>query len=123
MSAVPAFMLKKLYVHGSLKNTAEGFELAIKNTLAPGTIIGLGPLKVDGREVARENIQVSSGSGSVVRASTITAQAPVTFQVNALAILRIAGEKLTAGSHEIIVTINTKEVGLLQIPITDTIAG
>ena len=72
MLAVPSFMLKKLYVHGSLKNTAAGFELTLKNILAPGTIIGLNSLKVDGREVTLENIRVLSGSSPAMAAKVVS---------------------------------------------------
>lgn len=64
MPAVPAFLLNKLYVKGSLKNTEDGFELAIKNTLAPGTIIGLGSLQIDGHAYPLEDTTVESEAGS-----------------------------------------------------------
>jgi len=123
MPAVPSFMLKKLYVRGSLKNTAAGFELTLKNILAPGTIIGLNSLKVDGHEVALENIRVRSGSGTDVVVSAITAQSPVAFPFHSTATIRVVGEPLASGSHDILIAVNTKEVGLLEIPVADFIAG
>ncbi|MGA9349331.1 MAG: hydroxymethylglutaryl-CoA reductase [Anaerolineae bacterium] len=123
MPAVPSFMLKKLYVRGSLKNTATGFKLTLKNILAPGTIIGLDSLKVDGYEVALENIRVRSGSGTDVAASAITTQSPVAFPLNSTATIQVVGEPLTSGCHDILIAVNTKEVGLLEIPVADSIAG
>lgn len=123
MPAVPSFMLKKLYVRGSLKNTAAGFELTLKNILAPGTIIGLNSIKVDGREVALENIRVLSGNGTDVAASAITAQSPVAFPLHSTATIRVVGKPLASGSHDILIAVNTKEVGLLEIPVADSIAG
>jgi hypothetical protein len=116
-------MLKKLYVRGSLKNTAAGFELTLKNILAPGTIIGLNSLKVDRREVALENIRVLSGSGPDMAATAITAQSPVAFPLNSTTTIQIVGKPLAAGSHDILIAVNTKEVGLLEIPVADSIAG
>lgn len=116
-------MLKKLYVRGSLKNTAAGFELTLKNILAPGTIIGLNSLKVDGREVTLENIRVRSGSGTDVVASAIIAQSPVAFPLHSTATIQVVGEPLAAGSHDILIAVNTKEVGLLEITVADFIAG
>ncbi len=49
MPTIPSMLLKKLYQKGSLKNTESGFEFALKNTLAPGTIVGLRTLVVDGQ--------------------------------------------------------------------------
>ena len=123
MPAVPSFMLKKLYVRGSLKNTATGFELTLKNILAPGTIIGLGSIKVDGREVALENIRVLSGSGTAVAAKVVSPQSPVSFLLHSTATMRVVGEPLASGSHDILIAVNTKEVGLLEIPVADSIAG
>jgi hydroxymethylglutaryl-CoA reductase (NADPH) len=123
MPAVPSFMLKKLYVRGSLKNAAAGFELTLKNILAPGTIIGLNSLKVDGREVALENIRVRSGGGTDVAATAITTQSPVAFPLNATATIQVAGEPLAPGPHDILIAVNTKEVGVLEIPVADSIAG
>lgn len=123
MPVVPSFMLKKLYVRGSLKNSAAGFELTLKNILAPGTIIGLNSLKVDGREVALEDIRVRSGGGIDVAVSAITAQSPVAFPLNATATIQVVGEPLAPGPHDIRIAVNTKEVGLLEIPVADSIAG
>lgn len=123
MPAVASFMLKRLYVRGSLKNTAAGFELTLKNILAPGIIIGLGSIKVDGREVALENIRVRSGSGPDVAATAITAQSPLAFPLNSTATMRVVGEPLASGSHDILIAVNTREVGLLEIPVADSIAG
>ena len=122
MPAVPSFMLKKLYVRGSLKNTAAGFELTLKNVLAPGIIIGLNSLKVDGREVALENIRVLSGSGTDIAASAIAAQSPVAFPLHSTATIQVVGKPLAAGPHDILIAVNTKEVGLLEIPVANSIA-
>ena len=40
---IPTFLLKKLYVKGSFRNTPTGFQLSLRNTLAPGTLIGTLP--------------------------------------------------------------------------------
>jgi hydroxymethylglutaryl-CoA reductase (NADPH) len=123
MLAVPSFMLKKLYVHGSLKNTAAGFELTLKNILAPGTIIGLNSLKVDGREVTLENIRVLSGSSPAMAAKVVSPESPVAFPLHSTATIQVVGEPLAAGSHDILIAVNTKEVGLLEIPVADSIAS
>ena len=122
MPAVPSFMLKKLYVRGSLKNTAAGFELTLKNVLAPGIIIGLNSLKVDGREVALENIRVLSGNGTAMAAKVVNPQSPVAFPLNSTATIQVVGEPLAPGSHDILIVVNTKEVGLLEIPVANSIA-
>jgi hypothetical protein len=53
MVAVPSFLLKRLYVKGSLKNTPEGFQFDLKNSLGSGYGNELLPLVVDGIELAK----------------------------------------------------------------------
>ena len=120
MPAVPSFLLKKLYLQGSLRNIERGFEFRIKNTLAPGTIVGLTSLKVDGREVPLERVTVA-WEGREARAAEVSPERPFPFDVNMEAALRVEGEQLTAGSHQISFTVVTKEVGELTIPIADSV--
>ena len=45
----PPFVLAKIYVQGSLKNTEKGFEFNLKNVVDSGTLVELGPITVDGK--------------------------------------------------------------------------
>jgi hypothetical protein len=56
-------------------------------------------------------------------ATAITAQSPVAFPLNSTTTIQIVGKPLAAGSHDILIAVNTKEVGLLEIPVADSIAG
>jgi len=118
MPTVPAFLLKKLYVKGSLKTTDEGSMLTIRNTLAPGTITRISPVVIDGEEYALDQISVSQGN-SRRPASEITAKSPFAFGLNAIAEIWIAGANLEPGKHSLAVTVTAKEVGELKIQIED----
>ena len=48
MGAIPGFILKRFYVGGSLRNTAEGFEFALRNFIGTGTVLEVTGLDVDG---------------------------------------------------------------------------
>lgn len=122
MSSVPVFLLKKLYVKKSLKNTAAGFELTIQNTLAPGTIVGLAPLKVDGAEYPLAQTTVLLADGTKLTQFDVSTQAPLRFNVGDRVTIQFAGQPLPAGPHKIIVSPKTKEAGTLAIPAEDTIA-
>lgn len=50
MVSVPGFLLRRLYVKGSLKNTALGFEFQLLNKLGSGYARGMVPITVDGEE-------------------------------------------------------------------------
>ena len=51
MVSVPGFLLRRLYVKGSLKNAAGGFEFEFRNSLGSGYSQKVWPLKLDGEEI------------------------------------------------------------------------
>lgn len=120
MPLIPRSLLSKLYVKGSLRNTEEGFEFSLHNVLAPGTIIGLGPLYVDDQEYEAGQL-VLVGKASVRPASLITPETAFSFPVNATATVRVKGKSLAPGPHRILLVVHTREVGRLEIPLSDTV--
>ncbi|MEM4723913.1 MAG: hypothetical protein QXP01_02750 [Candidatus Hadarchaeum sp.] len=122
MGSVPAFLLKKLYVKGSLKNTASGFEFAIQNTLAPGTIVDLGSLQVDNVAYPPEQVKVILPDGRSISAKEVSAQSPMRFGVSDKVIIQVEGSPLSPGVHKLALSPKTKEAGVLEIPAEDTIA-
>lgn len=121
MGSVPAFLLKKLYVKGSLKNTATGFEFSIQNTLAPGTIVDLGSLQVDSVAYQPEQVRVILPDGRNVSATEVSAQSPMRFAVGDKVTIQVEGTSLSAGVHKLTLSPKTKEAGVLEIPAEDTI--
>ena len=120
MPAIPTFMLKRLYVTRSLINTDDGFQTSIRNTLAPGTIVGLGPVTVDDSVYDATVITVQMGNEDRP-AAEITPDAPLRFSMNSTAVLRIKAASLLAGTHRLSIVTMTREAGELQIEATDTI--
>lgn len=120
MPAVPSYLLKKVYLRGSLKNTSRGFELTLKNSLAPATILGLNSLAVDGEATGLNSIELEAGSGPL-SAGSIDTSRPLAFALNTQVTLRVEGEPLAPGRHSLMLNIQTKEAGPLEIPIADTI--
>jgi hypothetical protein len=120
-TVVPAFLLKKLYVKGSFKNNRTGFELALRNTLAPGTLISISPLKIDGRDIPLERILVAAGDAAPVRASDISLATPRLFPLNVIIKFQVEDQPLAPGPHRVTVQVNTKEAGELKIDAEDII--
>ncbi len=118
---VPSFLLKKLYVKGSFKNTPNGFELNLRNALAPGTLIGFGPLQIDGRNIPLDKVFIRVGATEAVRASDVTPAAPRLFPMNSIVNFRVEDQPLSGGSHHVVLGVNTKEAGELKIDAEDTI--
>jgi hypothetical protein len=122
MSAIPAFILKKLYVPGSLANSAEGCQLQIKNTLAPGTITGVGPVSIDETIYAPKDVTLVRGAERIAAASASSSH-PIAFDVNVVVTIIVSGVTLADGEHRISLDVLTREVGRLKFDITDHIAS
>ena len=120
-TVVPSFLLKKLFVKGSFKNTSNGFQLSLRNTLAPGTLLGISPLQIDGRDVPLSQIQIIVGNNAPVRASDISFKSRSAFPLNALVTFLVEDQPLVPGSHRVTVQVNTREAGELKIDAEDSI--
>jgi hydroxymethylglutaryl-CoA reductase (NADPH) len=122
MPAIPPFVLKRLYSKGSLRTEMDGFAFDLKNTIAPATIIAFTGLDVDGEKLASAQVTVIPPDGQSCAASDISAETPLALPLNGSIELRIAGKSLQPGPHNLTIYIVVHEVGLLEIPITDTLA-
>jgi hypothetical protein len=121
MPAIPPFLLRKLYVRGSLRAEGDGFALDLKNVIAPGTIAAFTGLDVDGQAMDPAQVTVVPPSGNPRSMDEISAQATLLFPVGAQVALRVAGQALEPGPHEIVVHVVVQEVGPLDIPVSDTL--
>lgn len=118
---VPSFLLKKLYVKDSFKNTPNGFELALRNTLVAGTLIGFGPLRIDGRDIPLDTLYITMGDSAPLRASDVSLSSPRTFPLNVTVTFRVEGQPLAPGKHHVELKVNTKEAGELKVDAEDSI--
>lgn len=117
---IPSFLLKKLYVKESLENVDDGFQFKLKNSLSPGTAIGMDPLKVDETEYPLDATTITSGD-EVVNAADIVGGGTFAINIGVDIVIHVKGDKLPEGEHTIGISLTTKEVGLLAFDITDTI--
>jgi hypothetical protein len=122
MTVIPATVLKRLYVKGSLRVEDGGFVFALKNLIAPATITGVDSLKVDGKEVEDSRVTIVSPSGSSRPIGQVSPGTPVQFPVGVVVTLHVSDETLEPGQHDLAVRIEVKEIGSLDIPVSDTIA-
>lgn len=118
--AVPSFLLKKLYVKGSLKNTADGFEFTLKNNLAPGSIIGLGPVTLDDNVIEPGAITFRTPQGEF-RGDQVSSRNAMSFGLNVEVTVAVQGQTISPGSHHIVLAVLTREVGRIEIDMTDTV--
>ena len=66
MVSVPGFLLRRLYVKQSLKNTPDGFEFQLMNRLGSGYSHGVHPLTVDGGRAPRRRCTEFDLDGDVI---------------------------------------------------------
>jgi len=121
MCPFPPAMLKKLYVQGSLRTDQDGFTLDLTNVLAPGTIVACEGLDLDGQPVDPARVTLIPPTGHPRQADKISDQAPIPFPLNKKLTLHTAGEPPTPGPHTLAIHITVREIGPIEITITDTV--
>ena len=117
---VPTVMLKRMYVHGSLRNTPKGFQFALKNRLAPATIVEIGEVHAAGQRFGPEAISIHLHAHTYP-GTEISEKRTLKFDINETAIIEVEGAPLPVGEHLLTWRVRTKEVGWLRIPVEDTL--
>ena len=117
----PAFVLNKLYVKGSLKNTETGFQFDLKNVVDSGTLVEIGPITVDGKPYEAPLITVVTNSQERAGDQVMRTN-PLPVHLGMLFTLRLNGEPLAAGEHAVQVSVLTREIGRLKFDFKDTLA-
>jgi hypothetical protein len=113
---VPAFLVRRFYVGGSLRNTAEGFELQAQNEMGNGMLVGVRRMAVDGRDLDLAHVvAIRDGGAERIPADAITRQAPVPFRRGDRVTLRVTGERLEPGEHDLEVELIERDLGALQL--------
>lgn len=122
MVSVPGFLLKRLYVKQSLQNTDFGLEFHLKNNLGSGYSYKLWPLKVDGQEMPIDS-SFFILDGEEVVFSNVSQEQTFTLGMNKTIVIRIAGQTLETGSHQIEMAFDVPGLGTLRFNFTDVITG
>jgi hypothetical protein len=120
VAGIPPILLKRLYVPHSLVNRGDGFSFQLRNPIAPGTLVGLSRVTVNGIERSLDGATIAI-EGETRSAAEISHASPLAFQVGTSATVYVPGP-LHAGQHTIEVTVNTQEIGTVTFPVTDTLS-
>ena len=119
---VPSALLKQLYTFGSLENTDQGVEFAIKNRLKDATLTELLEVKIDGKPVSRDDIHLFMGDGDTYRADDISSENAIEFPLRRTLHIRAEHPTLTTGKHEIELSFRAKPFGKLSFAVEDSIS-
>jgi len=121
MSIIPGFVLERLYVKGSLRNTPWGWQFEVRNELAQGSVISILALEVDGAVQPLEGLTIVFPGGSPRPATAVTPVAPLPLPVGVSLTVRMAGAALAPGERTLKLRLKTQEIGDLAITVTDAV--
>jgi len=119
MVAVPSFLLKRLYVKGSLRNTGGGFQFELKNSLGSGYGNEMLPLVLDGQEIPKENSFYLLDSNPVCF-TTVSKEKPFTLAMNRSLVILVKGVELSDGPHKIKIGFVAEGIGKLSFEVIDS---
>ncbi len=117
---VPSFLLKRLYVKGSLRNTDGGFEFLMRNNLGSGYASGLSPVRVDGEELPAEQASFSVDDKTLAFLE-VNKDNPASLAMNRDATVSVDGHTLSPGAHTITMGFTVAGLGEISFDFVDTI--
>lgn len=117
---VPAFLLRRLYVKGSLRNQNGGFAFDLMNGLGSGYAERVLPIFVDGEELPLEAAAFTV-DGETVSFSQVSADRTMTLGLNKAVTITVAGRALSDGKHKIGMGFVVTGMGEMQFDVTDVI--
>src|SRR5689334_3493672 len=119
---VPSFLLRRLYVKGSLRNTADGFAFELKNSLGSGYAEQMLPLTVDGTEIPPEDATFTvDGTGEVVAFTAVSSDHPFTLSMRKTVAIAVRAAPLPPGKHKIGLGFVVTGMGKMQFDVTDLV--
>lgn len=121
MVTVPGFILRRLYVKGSLKNAPAGFEFELKNILGSGYSTKVWPLKVDGEELEIEKSYFVVG-GKETPFIDVSGDNIFSLEVNKTSTVWTDGISLDPGVHTVEMGFDVPGLGTMKFDFTDEVA-
>ena len=122
MVTVPGFLLRRLYVKGSLKNNDTGFEFDLRNRLGSGYAHKLWPITVDGEAVATDKTYFAVESEETAF-SAVSKELTFTLAMNRTITIRVDGVALEPGPRKIGMGFDVPGLGTLKFDFTDMVAS
>jgi hypothetical protein len=118
MVTIPSFLLRKLYVRGSLCNTDQGVRFHLLNKLGAGYARRIFPLVMDGQEVPLEHCSFSI-EGNQFSFSDVSNERPFTLDLNKTTVITVKNTTLTKEPHTIAMSFQVAGLGNLEFDFTD----
>lgn len=122
---IPSLILKRLYTFGSLENastTPPMLAFQLKNRLSDAKLTAIHAISVNGEDIDANRITLVC-NGEQLPAATVSADAPISFPLRAIAEVRIDGLTLSEGRHDIDIRVSAEPFGKLKFSVRDGLAG
>ena len=119
---VPAFLLRRLYVKGSLKPRIDGFQFQLRNRLGSGYARRLLPLTLDGEalDMGKTTFEIE---GRVLGFEAVDREVPFTLGMNKTTTIAYAGGAMSPGPHTVGMRFEVAGLGELGFDFTDIAEG
>ncbi len=122
MSIIPKFLLKRIYVSGSLRETSEGIAFDLINSIGPGILTRLNNIKINDHIFSPQEILLKI-EDKIFPGHEISEKNPAIFFHNQKSTCILLGAKLAKGLHTISVDLFSREAGKVVVTIEDTYSG
>ena len=116
---VPEFLLRRLYVKGSLRTTSDGFQFELRNTLGSGYARRLAPIVVNGHELDIRWCYFEIDDGEHLF-SEVTPENPFSLAMNRTSVLRVRGYELPCGPTTLNIGFEIQGLGDISFQVSDT---
>jgi hypothetical protein len=115
---VPGFLLRRLYVKGTLAINPEGFEFQLRNRLGSGYARKLLPLTLDGNDLdmTKTTFEVD---GKRLAFDVVTNETPFTLAMNKTTTIAYTGGTISDGAHKISMRFEVAGLGELGFDFSD----
>ena len=90
MVTIPGFLLRRLYVRGSLRNTESGAQFQLLNKLGSGYAQELLPLSVDGEDISLDRCTFAV-DGTLFPFDAVSNDTPFTLDLNKATTINLSG--------------------------------
>lgn len=119
MVSVPSFILKRLYVKGSLTRTPDGFEFQVRNQLGSGFANEMLPVTLDGQPLPLEVCYFRTEAGQEQSFGDVSAERPFTLEMGRSLTVGVHGHTLDAGTHKVGMGFVAQGIGPLRFEVSD----
>ena len=121
MVSVPGFLLRRLYLKGSLRNTADGFEFQLKNNLGSGYAHKVWPMVLDGTDVPLDGCSFEEG-GRRIEFAAVSKENTLTLAMNKAVTVMVQGATLEPGPRKVGMAFDVPGLGTLKFDFTDLVS-